>query len=269
MSTIVVTGMGSGIGAACGQILEERGHTPVGVDLRGAEFEADLSTPEGIADAVARVVEKYPQIDGVIANAGTQSNSPLDLKVNYFGARDTVRAFLPYLEKAENGRAVITASCASLQPSDPKLVQLLLDDQREEALAYGKELADQGPMQGYANYASSKRAIATWVRRAAVSEEFAGRGVGLNAVGPGVVATPMTKELLSTEEGRKQAFGVLPSPYHGASEARDIADALVFFVTGLSRTITGQILYIDGGADAILRGEDIWHAPKSMDAPAR
>ncbi|MCW1061042.1 SDR family NAD(P)-dependent oxidoreductase, partial [Streptococcus anginosus] len=83
--------------------------TPVGVDLRGAEFEADLSTPEGIADAVARVVEKYPQIDGVIANAGTQSNSPLDLKVNYFGARDTVRAFLPYLEKAENGRAVITA----------------------------------------------------------------------------------------------------------------------------------------------------------------
>ena len=148
-------------------------------------------------------------------------------------------------------------------------MQLLLDDQREEALAYGKELADQGPMQGYANYASSKRAIATWVRRAAVSEEFAGRGVGLNAVGPGVVATPMTKELLSTEEGRKQAFGALPAPYHGASEARDIADALVFFVTGLSRTITGQILYIDGGADAILRGEDIWHAPKSMDAPAR
>lgn len=206
------------------------------------------------------------RVDGVIANAGTQTNSPLDLKVNYFGAVDTVRAFLPLLQKSENARIAITASGASLQPTDTQLVQLLLDDKREEAIEYGKSLQEQGPEIGYTNYSASKRAIATWVRRVAPTDEFAAAGIGINAVGPGVVATPMTTELLSTEEGRALAFGAMPAPYNGALRPEDVADVLVFLVSGLNRSMTGQIIYVDGGFDSIRRGEDIWHAPKSMES---
>lgn len=266
---IVVTGAGSGIGAMCVQLVEDRGDQAIGLDLKDAEFEVDLSDIEAVASVVGKVQEKYGHVDGIIANAGTQTNTPLDLKVNFFGARNTVDAFRPLLEKSENARAAITASAASLQPTDTKLVQLLLDDKQDDALAYGQTLAEQGGMAGYSNYSASKRAIATWVRRVAPTEEFAGAGIGINAVGPGVVETPMTNELLSTEEGRAMAHGAMPAPYNGAQRPEDIADVLVFLVSGLNRSMTGQIIYVDGGFDSIGRGEDIWHAPKSMDEPAQ
>ena len=262
---IVITGAGSGIGAMCAQLVEERGDKAIGLDLKNAEFEVDLSDSEAVSSVVATVKEKYAHVDGVIANAGTQTNSPLDLKVNFFGARNTIEAFRPLLMESENARVVITASAASLQTTDMKLVQLLLDDKREEALEYGKSLADQGGMAGYPNYSASKRAIAQWVRRVAPTEEFAGAGIGINAVGPGVVATPMTKELLATEEGRTMALGAMPAPYNGPQRPEDIADVLVFLVSGLNRSMTGQIVYVDGGFDALGRGDDLWHAPKSMD----
>ncbi len=162
----------------------------------------------------------------------------------------------------------MTASAASLQPSDPELLKLLLQDQRENAFAYGDKLKEQGQEAGYANYATAKRAIAQWVRRVAPTDEFAGAGIGINAVGPGVVATPMTKELLSTEEGRALAFGNMPAPYNGAQEPEDIANVLVFLVSKENNAMTGQIIYVDGGFDSIGRGEDIWHSPKSMDQRA-
>lgn len=266
---IIVTGAGSGIGAMCAQLLEESGDKAIGLDLKNAEFEVDLSDPEAVASVAATVEDKYVRVDGIIANAGTQSNSPLDLKVNFFGARNTIEAFRPLLIASDNARVAITASAASLQPADTKLVQLLLEDRYEEALAYGQSLADQGGMAGYPNYSASKRAIVQWVRRVAPTDEFAGAGIGINAVGPGVVETPMTKELLATEEGRTMAFGAMPAPYNGAQRPEDIADVLVFLVSGLNRSMTGQIIYVDGGFDAIGRGEDLWHAPKSMDASAQ
>ena len=57
MGTIVVTGSGSGIGAATAARLRADGHTVIGVDLRGAEIEADLGTPEGRKSAIKTVGE--------------------------------------------------------------------------------------------------------------------------------------------------------------------------------------------------------------------
>lgn len=265
MRNIVVTGAGSGIGARCAQLFEDRGDKTIGLDLENAEFEVDLSDSAAIADVAAQVKAKYTHVDGVIANAGTQSNSPLDLEVNFFGARNTVEAFRPLLETANNARVAITASAASLQPTDTELVQLLLDDQYDEAMEYGEQFASQGRMAGYANYSASKRAICTWVRQVAPTDAFAGASIGINAVAPGVVATPMTTELLSSDEGREMAFGAMPAPYNGAQRPEDIADVLVFLVSGLNRSMTGQIIYVDGGFDTIGRGADLWHAPTSMD----
>lgn len=262
---VVVTGAGSGIGAICAKILRDQGNEVIGLDLKGSDIEVDLTDAEAIRRAAEQIEHAHGYIDGLIANAGVQTSSTLDLKVNFFGAVDTINAFLPLLAKSDAARISVTASAASLQPSDPELLKLLLQDQREDAFAYGDNLKEKGQEAGYVNYSTAKRAIAQWVRRVAPTDEFAGAGIGINAVGPGVVATPMTKELLSTEEGRALAFGNMPAPYNGAQEPEDIANVLVFLVSKENNAMTGQIIYVDGGFDSIGRGEDIWHSPKSMD----
>lgn len=83
---VVITGAGSGIGARCAELVTEAGDTAIGVDLRGAEFEADLTDSAALEQVVKQIADKYGHVDGVIANAGVQASTPLDLKANYFGA---------------------------------------------------------------------------------------------------------------------------------------------------------------------------------------
>ena len=72
-------------------------------------------------------------------------------------------------------------------------------------------------------YASSKRAVAEWVRTAAISAELAGAGIPLNAVGTGVIMTPMMEPILATEEGRATLLSGVPMPPHGPVEAVAVA----------------------------------------------
>ncbi|WP_347032359.1 SDR family oxidoreductase [Brevibacterium paucivorans] len=264
---VVVTGAGSGIGKSTVDVLGEQGHTVIGVDLKGADLDVDLSDPDAIARMVQEISETHDHVDAIVANAGTQSNSSLDLKVNYFGAIDTIKALEPLLTQSEDPRVAITASAASLQPTDYSLVELLLAGDREKAVAYGNKLAESGPQVGYSNYSASKRAIATWVRKVAPTEEFAGRGIAINAVAPGVVETPMTKELLASEEGRNLALGTMPAPLNGPVKPEGIAHVLAFVVSAENRSMTGQVLYVDGGFDSTDkgRGADIWHEPRHID----
>jgi len=90
MGTIVITGSGSGIGAATTARLRADGHTVIGVDLRGAEIEADLGTPEGRAHAIAEITERSGgAINGFVPCAGISGlpgrPASLLVSVNYFG----------------------------------------------------------------------------------------------------------------------------------------------------------------------------------------
>ena len=265
--TVVVTGAGSGIGKATAEILNKQGIDTITVDLKGADLTVDLGNADSIAAMVDEISKTHDHIDGVVANAGTQSNSPLDLTVNYYGAIDSILALKPLLERSSSPRVAVTSSGASLQPTDYELVTLLLDGTKEEALARGQSLASQGFMASYSNYSASKRAIATWVRRVAPTDEFAGKGIAINAVGPGVVKTAMTAELLSTEEGNRMAFDAMPAPLNGAVEPGAIGAVLAFLVSEANASMTGRIIYIDGGFDTTVngRGPDIWHEPRHID----
>ena len=70
MSTYVVSGSASGIGAAVTGRLREAGHTVIGIDLDGAEVSADLATESGRSAAVAAVGELTDRVDGVVPCAG-------------------------------------------------------------------------------------------------------------------------------------------------------------------------------------------------------
>ena len=252
---VVVTGAASGIGAAVAGLLRERGDEVIGVDLHDAEVVADLSTRDGRRAATGAVLRRAGGIvDAVVACAGTAAPTEAAIQVNYFGVVELLCALRPSLARAECPRAAVIASIASIQPSDDGVVAACARRDEEQALALAGKVVAQG--RGQQLYASSKLALARWVRRTSVAPGWAGVGIPLNAVAPGVVLTPMTAALLATDEGRAMTDRAVPMPLHGHAPPEVVAHVLIWLVSPENTHVTGQVLFVDGGADATLRGED-------------
>lgn len=257
--TYVVTGAASGIGATTAALLRERGEIVIGVDLKGADIDGDLSTATGREVAAAQTVEMAGGvIDAVIACAGISAPIPLTVSVNYFGVTEFLEHLAPVLAKSAAPRAAVVSSIASLQRNSPELVEALLSGDEAAAVEIGAALAAEGPEAGYLNYSSSKRALSRWVRRESITERWAGAGIPLNAVAPGTVISPMTEKMLATEEGRKMVDSHVPMPLNYHSAPIVLARLLVWLTSEENTHVTGQTIYTDGGADATLRGDNIW-----------
>ncbi|MBO1741253.1 SDR family oxidoreductase [Leifsonia sp. TF02-11] len=257
--TYVVTGSASGIGATTARLLAERGERVIGIDLRNADIEADLSVPEGRADAAARAIELAGgTIDAVIACAGISAPVPKTISVNYFGVTELLTALLPALAASDAPRAAVVSSMASLQPNSVEMVEAALAGDEASALRIAAELAEQGPEVGYLVYPSSKRALARWVRRESITPAWAGAGIPLNAVAPGTVITPMTADLLKTPEGAAMVDAAVPMPLNYHQPPESVANLLIWLTSVENSHLAGQVIYDDGGADATLRGDDIW-----------
>jgi NAD(P)-dependent dehydrogenase (short-subunit alcohol dehydrogenase family) len=258
--TYVVTGSASGIGKATSELLRERGHRVIGVDLRNADVEADLSTTPGRERAVADVLTASDsKIDGIIAAAGIAAPKALTVAVNFFGVTALLDGLAGALAQSDSPRIAVVSSMASLQENSAELVDALLAGDEDLALKIGTALEAEGSEAGFLNYTSSKRALSRWVRRESIAPRYAGTGIPVNAVAPGTVLTPMTRDLLVSEEGRTMVDAAVPMPLNGHSDPVVIARLLVWLTSEENTHVTGQTIYIDGGADAALRGDDIWN----------
>jgi NAD(P)-dependent dehydrogenase (short-subunit alcohol dehydrogenase family) len=108
-------------------------------------------------------------------------------------------------------------------------------------------------------YQASKLAIARWVRHRAVTTEWIGAGIRLNAVAPGMIDTPLVAE------GRADPtlgplLDLFPIPIGRPGRPEEIA-ALIAFLLGPDATFfCGSVVFADGGTDALLRPDD-WPAP--------
>lgn len=254
----VITGSASGIGKATRELLEQRGERVIGVDIHDAEVVADLSTAEGrsaLVDAVRKV--GGGRIDAIYANAGLDTPTPATVAVNFFGAVATLEKLRPLLKESEAPRAVVVSSMAALFATDDELVALLTGGDEPGALARAEVLAKE-PATGGQIYCSTKLALSRWVRRQAATAEWAGAGIPLNAVAPGVIATPMTAELIATEEARAALLKQVPMPLNGIADAVVVARLLAWLNSGENTHLCGQIVYVDGGSDAVLRGDSVW-----------
>jgi len=253
--TIVVTGSASGIGAATTRLLRERGDRVIGVDLSGADIDADLATPagrDGMIEAVAAM--SGGAVDAVIANAGSAAQVPMTVSINYFGALATLEGLRPLLAASGAPRAVITSSMASFMDNDEELVVACTMGDEQTALTRAQTLVDAGDGAEQLIYASTKNAINRWMRTVAPTDDWAGAGIPLNAVGPGVIETPMTEGFLATAEGREMLAQMVPMPLGGTGRPEEVAELIVWLASPANSKMTGQVIFIDGGSDAVLRG---------------
>jgi NAD(P)-dependent dehydrogenase (short-subunit alcohol dehydrogenase family) len=250
--TYAITGAASGIGAAARRFLETRGDRVIGIDLRDAEVIADLSTAEGRTAMVEAVhAETGGSLDAVIASAGLSAGDPITVRVNFFGAVATLEGLRPFLAMGDAPRAVALSSTAANHPVSDAIVEACLAGDEAAAVEAGAD-AD------YLNYSSSKRALSRWIRRTAGTPEWAGAGIALNAVAPGVVATPMTQGILDDPSARQVMDQAVPMPFAGHSSPDDLAPLLAFLTGPENTHVTGQIVYVDGGADLVYRGDAVW-----------
>lgn len=251
---IAVTGSASGIGAATAALLRARGDRVVGVDLRDADVCADLSTPDGRAAAVAEVAALVGDgpLDGLVTCAGLSGAGTAQISVNYFGTVDLVDGLRPLLARSAAPRVALVSSIASTQPADAAIVDACAAGSEADARAAAD--AAVAARRPHEIYTSSKVALNRWLRRHAVTEAYAGAGIAVNAVAPGVVLTSMTTELIADPQWKAVMDAAVPMPLNGYAPPEAVAHALLWLLAPENTHMAGQVVFVDGGAEAVTVG---------------
>lgn len=258
--TTVVTGTASGIGRATAELLRAAGGRIIGLDVRNADVNVDLSTSTGRARGIAEIRSQCPDgIDALIACAGVAHGSwPDVVAVNFFGATELATGLRPLLALGVAPRVAIVSSSASFLPFDEIVVERCLAGDEAGALAAAAAAGSASAPERLGQvYAASKRALTRWIRRTAPLADWAGAGILLNGVAPGLVRTPMTEPMLATAEGRAVLAKAVPRALAEPAAPEDVALLLAFLASPDNRYLVGQVPFIDGGTDVLMRGDDV------------
>ncbi|HXJ82389.1 MAG TPA: SDR family oxidoreductase [Candidatus Methylomirabilis sp.] len=204
-------------GAAARATVRELGH----LDVRAVAFRADLAKPAEARRVVARAVDRLGQVDILVNNAALFLRTPL---------LTTTPAQFDRLI-AVNLRGAFFCAQAAARAMGRRGGRII-------------NIADVGAVRawpGYIPYGISKAGVAMLTKGLAAALAPA---IQVNAVGPGVVLLPEG----FPRDTRRRIAARIPMGRHG--EPADVAEAVCFFAT-CPAYITGQILYVDGGATAI------------------
>jgi 3-oxoacyl-[acyl-carrier protein] reductase len=235
----IITGASRGIGRAIALELSKQGATIV-VNYAASNAAADavvdtISQAGGIAIALQADVSKTEQVDALI-NAVMEKFSRVDILVNNAGI---TRDALLLRMKPEDWQSVIDLNLTGVFLCTRAVSKIMLK-QRSGRIISITSVAGQMGNPGQANYSAAKAGVIGFTK--SVAKELASRGITVNAVAPGFIATDMTSELGNTEEILK----FIPLARFGQPE--EIAGMVRFLAADPAAAyITGQVFNVDGG----------------------
>ncbi|MFQ6109672.1 MAG: 3-oxoacyl-[acyl-carrier-protein] reductase [Candidatus Aminicenantales bacterium] len=235
----VVTGASQGIGEAIALALAEEGAELALVDIQREKLEgvaqrirrqngkasvyhADVSRKEDTIEVVKELISRHKRVDHLINNAGiTRDNLLMRMKeeewdavlaVNLKGVFNFSQAVIRHMISNRYGRIVNISSVVGLMGNV-----------------------------GQTNYSASKAGVLGFTK--SLAREVASRGITVNAVAPGYVATPMTENL--PEAVKKTFLELIPMKRFCSPE--EVASVVKFLLSDEASYITGQVININGG----------------------
>lgn len=236
---VVISGGSSGIGLATAQRLAAEGAQVALLARDEARLQAAMATlsgtghvavacdaanEEAASAAIKSLKERWGVIHGGVMCAGAHAVRPLAVS------------------KAANFLEMFSLNVVTAVNILRPLVRAL--PQGSGSLVVVSSVAGLRGAPGASAYATSKGALLSLVR--SLAHELAPRGARINAVVPGVVATPMTDQFLGTLPSAQKEALVKSHPL-GLGRPEDVAAAIVFLLSSDARWITGSELVIDGG----------------------
>lgn len=235
---IIVTGAGSGIGRETSRVLAEQGATLIMMDVNAEgltetaaiggqschPMTIDLTDAKAVAEAVAKIVEEYGKLDGLVHCAGISSRKPLNvlskegfskvMDVNFYSFVELVKQCTKRKHINDGASIVVMSSISSIRGYKAKT-----------------------------EYCVSKAAVDAFVRCMAL--ELADRKIRVNSVMAAEVLTPLA--LKAREMNAAVGASDFNAPL-GPSEPYEVANTITFLLSDATKTITGTSILIDGGA---------------------
>jgi len=234
----IVTGASRGIGRAIATMMAAQGATIVAA-ARGdnaAATVADITAAGGKAETASADVSDAAAIDALVAGTLAR-HGRIDILVNNAGI---TRDQLMLRMKRDDWDAVLATNLTAAFGLTQAVLKPMIK-QRSGRIISISSVVGQGGNAGQANYAASKAGLIGFSK--AVALEVASRGITVNVVAPGLIATDMTQAI--TEGARQEWESRIPLKRLGTPE--DIAAAVCFLASNEAAYITGQVVAVNGG----------------------
>jgi 3-oxoacyl-[acyl-carrier protein] reductase len=249
----LITGGSRGIGAETARIFAEAG-AKIAFSYRQARTQAqalidecggpscctaieqDLSSPQDGRDLVAAAVKTFGRLDVLVANHGIWPPDEVPIKsMTEQQWRKTLGVNL------DSVFGLVQAAVAQMEHQYPFAAGI--DDTRGHIVLISSTAGQRGEA-NHADYAVTKGALISLTK--SLSSELAPKGIRVNCVAPGWVATEMSAATLSDpQQGPKITAGI---PVGRVASPREIAGPILFLCTPLAGFISGEILNVNGGA---------------------
>ena len=232
----LIAGAGGGLGNVMAKALAERGARLALFDIDEAALRrvgttipealtqvADINDQAALSEVVQLTQDRFGSIDGAINAAG----------------------LLPMAAAATFDEAVFR-QCIDVNLTAAFLFSKTVAEHMQDAGGRIVHIASVSSFVAnpeYAAYASSKAGLTQMVR--VLAREWAPNNILVNAIGPALTETPLTREYLSDPGFRRNAISAIPMGRLGAAE--DLIGALLLLLSPAGSFITGQTIYVDGG----------------------